>query len=119
MSAKELLVKNIQELVQVNKKMTEIQKILRELREKKKKLSQELINIMEGNNIDGFDIANGKVMHKKTKVKATINKNYLLTMLEDYFKNNPEIDSEDITNFLLDNRPVKETSSISIKENKT
>lgn len=119
MSTKELLVKNIQELVQINKKMTEIQRVQRELRDKKKKLSEELINIMEGNNIDGFDIANGKVMHKKTKVKGTINKNFLLNMLENYFKNNPEIDTEDVTNFILDNRPIKETSSIAIKENKT
>lgn len=116
--SKELLVKNIKELVLINKKMTELQKIIRDLREKKKSISDELINIMQGNHIDGFDIANGKVLHKKTKVKAGINKKYLLNMLEDYFKDNPEIDIEDITNYLLDNRPIKETSTIAIKENK-
>lgn len=118
MSNKENLKKNIQELVLINKKLTEIQKIIKDLREKKKNISYELIKMMEGNNIDGFDIANGKIMHKKIKTKASINKHYLLSMLEDYFKNNPEIDIEDITNYLLDNRPIKETSSITIKENK-
>lgn len=42
------------------------------------------------NEIDRFDINNGKLLCKKQKLKAPINKDYLLKMLDDYFKDNPE-----------------------------
>ena len=33
---------------------------------------------MENNNIDEFTTNSGKLIHKKTKIKAPINKNYLI-----------------------------------------
>tara|TARA_B100000902_G_C27239985_1_gene879493 strand:+ start:79 stop:300 length:222 start_codon:yes stop_codon:yes gene_type:complete len=73
---------------------------------------------MENNEIDRFDVKNGKLIYRKTKVKGTINKDYLSKMLDDYFKEYPEVDTLDVTNFILENRPVKESSSLVIKENK-
>lgn len=116
--SKELLVNTIKEWVAINNKMIEIQKILKDLRGKKKQLSDSLINIMENNEIDGIDINNGKLIHRKNKVKAPINKDYLLKMLENYFEKYPEIDTGDVGSFILDNRPIKETSVLTIKQNK-
>ena len=118
MSDKELLVNMIKEWVIINNKMNETQKILKELRTKKQSISNSLIKIMENNDIDGIDINNGKLIHRKNKIKAPINKDYLYKMLDGYFTNYPEVDSDHVSNFLLDNRPIKEKSVLSIKGKK-
>tara|TARA_B100000424_G_scaffold171955_1_gene132573 strand:+ start:232 stop:591 length:360 start_codon:yes stop_codon:yes gene_type:complete len=116
--SKEILINTIKEWVTINNKMTDIQKILKELRGKKKQLSDSLIKIMENNEIDGIDINNGKLVYRKNKVKAPINKDYLLKMLDNYFEKYPEIDTGDVSSFILDNRPIKETGVLTIKQNK-
>jgi hypothetical protein len=116
--SKQILINTIKEWVLINSKMTELQKQLKELRNNKKQLSDTLISVMENNEIDRFDINNGKLLHRKNKVKAPINKDYLMKMLEDYFKDNPEVDSSHVSEFLLDNRPIKENSVLVIKQNK-
>lgn len=118
MSEKEVLVNMIKEWVVINNKMIETQKILKELRLKKQNISNSLIKIMENNDIDGIDINNGKLIHRKNKIKAPINKDYLYKMLDGYFTNYPEVDSDHVSNFLLDNRPIKEKSVLSIKGKK-
>ena len=118
MSEKEVLVNMIKEWVVINNKMIETQKILKELRLKKQNISNSLIKIMKNNDIDGIDINNGKLIHRKNKIKAPINKDYLYKMLDGYFTNYPEVDSDHVSNFLLDNRPIKEKSVLSIKEKK-
>jgi hypothetical protein len=116
--SKEVLINNIKEWIALTNQMTELQKAVKDLRTKKKNISTSLINIMENNEIDGIDINNGKLVYKKNKVKAPINKDYLLRMLDNYFKKNPEIDIQDIGHYILENRPIKETPTLSIKQNK-
>ena len=116
--SKELLVNSIKEWITINNKMIELQKVLKEMRLKKKHLSDNLIKIMENNEIDGIDINNGKLVYRKNKVKAPINKDYLLKMLDNYFEKYPEIDTQDVGSFILENRPIKETPILTIKQNK-
>ena len=115
---KTVLVNTIKEWLSINGDINNIQKQLKELKNKKKELSDILIKIMENNEIDRFDVKNGKLVYRKTKVKGTINKDYLLKMLDNYFKEYPEVDTSDVTNFILENRPIKESPSLVIKENK-
>ena len=65
-----------------------------------------------------FDINDGKLIYRKNKVKAPLNKDYLFKMLQDYFKDNPEIDSNHVSDFILENRPIIEKSILVIKQNK-
>ena len=115
---KSILINTIKEWIVINKKITELQKQLKQHRASKKQLSETLINVMENNEIDRFDINNGKLLYKKSKVKAPINKDYLMKMLDNYFEKYPEVDSNDVTSFLLENRPIKENPVLVIKENK-
>ena len=117
-TSKSILVNTIKEWLTINKKMIELQKSLKELRNTKKQLSDTLINVMENNEIDRFDINNGKLVYRKNKVKAPINKEYLLKMLDSYFKDYPEVDTSDVGSFILDNRPIKENQTIVIRQNK-
>lgn len=116
--SKQILINTIKEWVLLNSKINELQKQLKELRNSKKQLSDTLISVMENNEIDRFDINNGKLVYKKNKVKSAINKDYLLKMLDNYFKEYPEIDTNDVGNFILENRPIKENSTLVIKQNK-
>ena len=115
---KTVLVNTIKDWLFTNGEISKLQKQLKEFKSKKKNLSDVLIKIMENNEIDRFDVKNGKLIYRKTKVKGTINKDYLSKMLDDYFKEYAEVDTLDVTNFILENRPVKESSSLVIKENK-
>jgi hypothetical protein len=116
--SKQILINTIKEWVTINSKINELQKQIKELKISKKQLSTTLISVMENNEIDRFDINNGKLVYRKNKVKAAINKDYLMKMLDNYFKEYPEIDTNDVGNFILENRPVKENSTLVIKENK-
>ena len=116
MTDKTLLVQNIKFWIEIDDKINLLQKDLKELKIKKKELSDNLIAIMENNNIDEFTINSGKLIHKKTKVKAPINKNYLIEKLQYFFKDNLNIDSDEISSYILDNRPIKENSSFIIKK---
>ena len=75
---KQLLINTIKEWVSINSKEVILQKQLKELKTSKKQLSDTLMKVMENNEIDRFDINNGKLLYKKNKVKAPINKDYLL-----------------------------------------
>jgi len=115
---KQVLIQSIKEWIAINSNIVSLQKQLKELKEKKTNISTILIKIMENNEIDQVDINNGKLLYKKTKVKGIINKDYLTKMLDTYFKDNQEIDSNHICEFLLENRPIKENSVLVIKQNK-
>ena len=117
-NSKEILVNTIKEWISINNKMTEMQKAMKELRLKKKQISDTLISVMENNDIDCFDINNGKLVYRKNKVKGAINKDYLMKMLGDYFVKYPEIDTKDVGSYILENRPIKESSVLVIKHNK-
>ena len=115
---KSVLVNSIKDWLTLNTRLNDLQKEIKELRNEKKKLESNLINIMENNNIDEFTINNGKLIYRKTKTKNPINKAYLQEILESYFEKNPEIDTTDVTQFILENRTTKENHSLVIKENK-
>ncbi len=117
-NSRAILVNTIKEWITINSKITQLQKSLKELRNTKKNLSDSLITVMQSNDIDRFDINNGKLVYRKSKVKAQINKDYLLKMLENYFKEYPEIDTNDVGSFILDNRPIKENQTLVIRQNK-
>jgi hypothetical protein len=110
MNTKEELVENIKKWVSYDYEIKNLQKSMKEIREKKKELTKSLIDVMKNHEIDCFDINDGKLLYTKNKVKTPLNKNNLMIALEKYFENE-SINVEDVTNFILDNREIK------IKEN--
>ena len=111
MTTKDELVKKIKEWIHNDDSITNLQKSIKEYRANKKRLTNDLIEIMKNNEIDCFDVNSGKIIFYKNKVKTPLNKKSLLTSLEKYFDNDPNIDSEKVGNFILENREIK------IKEN--
>jgi len=70
---------------------------------KKKELTNSLVSVMKNNSIDCFDINGGSLVYKQRKTKKTITGKYLLSQLEEYYKEQPEL-AREITKKVLDNR---------------
>ena len=58
---KELLISAIKEWIEINNKLNQVMKVAKEHRTKKKQLTDNLVAIMKNNEIDCFDINNGKI----------------------------------------------------------
>ena len=72
------LIEIIKEWRTLDEEIKAIQKEIKVRRNKKKELSDKLIKVMRTNDIECFDINNGKLLYTKSKLKETINKSYLI-----------------------------------------
>tara|TARA_E500000178_G_C16734937_1_gene623296 strand:+ start:293 stop:643 length:351 start_codon:yes stop_codon:yes gene_type:complete len=116
MQTKEELVSHIRNWLAIENDIKDLRKLLREKTEKKKQLSNELLSVMKENDIDCFDITNGKLMTSKIKIKETVSKKMLLRVLTDYLDKPEEVVK--LTDYILDSRTVKEKEYIRQKINK-
>ena len=112
MDTKEILVKTIKTWITHDDKIKLLQKQIKEHRIEKKALTDSLVEVMKQNQIDCFDINNGKIIYYKNKVKTPLTKKTLLATLETYFENTPEVDASHVGEFILDNREIKITENI-------
>ena len=67
MASKQELVSLIKEWISCDNKIKQIQKIAKETRAEKKILTETLVSVMKDNEIDCFDINNGKLVYKQNK----------------------------------------------------
>jgi len=107
---KEILIDNIKEWINIDNELKELQKAAKERRKRKKELTDSLVNVMKDNEIDCFDVNDGKLIFTQNKVKKSLTKKSLLLGLQTYYKDNPKL-GNDVTDFLLSSREetVKET----------
>jgi hypothetical protein len=110
METKEELINNIKEWIKIDGEISQLKTEIKERNNKKKMLTQDLVNVMKTNKIDCFDINGGALIYKTSKVKKPINGKTLLTALQNYYKNDPKV-AEDIAKHVLDSREeqIKET----------
>jgi len=110
MDTKEQLVNNIKEWIKIDNEIAQLKADIKDRNNKKKTLTSDLVNVMKNNQIDCFDINGGALVYKKNIVKKPINGKSLLSILKNYYKNDPKV-AEDLTKHVLDNREeqVKET----------
>ena len=110
MDDKRKLIENVKGWIDIDNEIKELQKELKEKRKEKKSYTTNLVDIMKTNNVDCFDIKNGKLIYTKKKVKAPLSKKHLFNSLNHYFKNNKAV-IEELGNYILNSREEK------IKEN--
>jgi len=110
MATREQLIENVRDWISVDNEIREGQKKLKLLRKIKKEKTEVLVDVMKSNEIDCFDINEGKLVYKQNKSKAPLSKKHLLQSLSKYFPdNNGEVDK--ICTFIMDTREER------IKEN--
>jgi hypothetical protein len=115
---KEELISYIKEWMQIEKSMKALQKEIKTNRDRKKQLTENLVTIMKNNDLECFDINNGKLLYTKNKVKSTINKPYLLDALSKYFENDPNVQVDEVSKFIMENRVEKIKENIRCKMDK-
>ena len=104
------LVQFIKSWIEVDNDMRNLQKEMKTLRDNKKTLTDALVNVMKSNEIDVFDINDGKLVYAKTKVKAQINKTSLFAALMQHYQD--EDAAKKLSEFILDSRQEKVKESI-------
>lgn len=106
MDSKDDLVNSIKEWIQIDNTIKEYQTDIRNLRKRKNDLTDQLVNVMKDQDIDVFNINNGKLIYSQYKYTAPLSKKHLLNSLGMLFQNEPE-KIELISNHILDSREVK------------
>lgn len=110
MDAKEQLVNNIKEWIKIDNEISKMKAEIKERNNKKKSLTENLVNVMKTNSIDCFDINGGALIYKKNKIKKPLSGKTLLSALQNYYKTEPQL-AEEITKHVMSSREeqVKET----------
>lgn len=104
------LVQLIKDWITTDNEIRELNKQAKQRKDKLKKVSQNLINTMKENEIDEFNVKDGKIMYSKTNVKKPITKKNLMSILSKYYKGDIS-QAIEMNNFILENREevVKES----------
>lgn len=112
------LIALIKEWKQIDDEIKSIQKEVKKRRDRKKLLSDKLIKIMRTNEIDSFDINNGKLLYTQSKLKESINRPYLLGIISKYFEDDDTVDIGGVADYILENRSIKVKEGIRCKLDK-
>ena len=102
-STKDELILNIKEWIKMDNEITKLKAVVKEKMNKKKELTESLVNVMKNNSIDCFDTNGGALVYKQKKTRKTISGKFLLSQLEEYYKEEPEL-AKEITKKVLENR---------------
>ena len=102
-NTKDELIFNIKEWIKLDNEISKLKTEVKDKTTKRKELTETLVNVMKNNSIDCFDINGGALVYKQKKSRRTISGKYLLSQLEEYYKDQPEI-AKDIAKKVLDNR---------------
>lgn len=116
METKDQLVHHIKEWIGVDEEIKSLQKEIKTRKEKQKELTKDLMEVMKTNEIECFDLNDGKLVYTKSKTKQTINKKYLMSTLVKCLEDPKDV--EKVTEFILENREEKVRESIRRKIDK-
>ena len=117
MDTKEELVKHIRGWIQIDNDISTLQKQMKTLREDKKNLTASLVDVMKSNDIDCFDINDGKLIYAKSKYKKPINKKSLSDALQSYFKNDTEL-AQELSNHIMNTEIQKKIQTLNEQRKK-
>ena len=96
---------------------SEISTLTQEIKKRKlihQQLSSSLMDVMRKNEIDCFDITNGKIVYSKTKTRPPLNKGQLKSALLTYYKEDTE-SANSLNEFLIASRVEKVREAIKMK----
>lgn len=95
-------------------------KELKEKRQMKKDLSNELVAIMKSNDIDCFDITGGKILYSQNNVKKPITRQHLFASLSQLFTKTgaSEEDINGTVDHIMNSREVKVNDNLRFKNTK-
>lgn len=107
----------VKEWLILDNEMREIQRILKEKKERKKALTDNVIELMKAKQVDELNVNDGKLIYSQTKTKSPLNKQHIATCLGDVFKNDPEKVAK-LTDHILNSREIKLKDNLKRKVDK-
>lgn len=113
-STKEILITNIKQWVKLDNEIRSLKKEENIRKNERKKINDQLIEIMKDNEIDCIDIKDGQICYNQKSVKKPITKKYLMQILAKYFQGDMER-AEHANDFILNNREETIKESITRK----
>ena len=118
-TTKDELIQLIKEWIKSDNEIKNLQNKIKLQRINKKKITDSLVNVMKSNEIDCFDIANGKLCYSSNKIKGPISKKLLQSSLNEYFPDSPTDSVDKIIQHILDSRNITVKDNIRFKEPKS
>jgi len=116
MSDKQILVEKIKKWLEIESKINQLQKDLKEFKKAKSSLSIDLSEIMKNKNLECIDVTQGQILYTKTETKKSINQKYLANVLSKYFEN--DLHAKQVCDFILSNREKNIKENIRLKSYK-
>ena len=116
-TTKEELVSLIKEWVTLDNDIKTLQKEVKERKEKKKQLSDMLVEVMKDNEIDCFEMSEGKLIYSQNKVKSALSKKHIMNALSTFFDNDKQT-AQEVSQYIMDSREVKIKETIRRKQQK-
>jgi hypothetical protein len=101
----------VKDYLEMDDQIKALNKALKERRDKKKLLSESILENMKKFEIDFMNTKNGKLTYSETKRKEPLNKKNLITGLNTYFNNEDE--SKRVSKVVLDSR--KDVVKVSLR----
>ena len=111
MDSKNSLVNAIKIWVKKDNEIRQLKKEERIRKKEQKEISETLMAIMKENQIDEFDLKDGKLVYTKKNIKKPITKKGLLDILKRYYNDDTQ-KADELNNFIMDNREEKVVETI-------
>jgi hypothetical protein len=110
MENKQQLIDSIKDWVKLDNEIRKLQSEITSRKNEKKSVSTKLMETMNANNIDCFDIKDGQLCYNKRSVKKPITKKGLFDILTKYY-NGDLMQATQVNEYIIENREevVKET----------
>jgi hypothetical protein len=110
MENKQQLIDSIKDWVKLDNEIRKLQSEITSRKNEKKNVSTKLMQTMNANNIDCFDIKDGQLCYNKRSVKKPITKKGLFDILTKYY-NGDLMQATQVNEYIIENREevVKET----------
>ena len=114
MSQAQLIIK---EWLSIDDEIEKLNKALRERKKKKKELQEFITNFMKSKEIPHFNLNDGQLILTETKQKKPLSKVLLFNLCNKYFNNNSH-QSNNLVDFIQDNRGLSISNKLKRKKNK-
>ena len=105
------IIESIKEWMRIDNEIRNLNKEVRDRKTQQTNISKRLMTTMKDNNIDEFNVKEGKLIYSKKQVKKPITKKYLTDVLLKYYDGNAEQATE-LNSFIDENREATTKESL-------
>tara|TARA_E500000178_G_scaffold326724_1_gene355212 strand:+ start:1161 stop:1517 length:357 start_codon:yes stop_codon:yes gene_type:complete len=103
MENKNAIVDYVKQWIKLDNEMRQLRDEVTSRRKLKENISNSLLNLMKNNDIDSFDIKNGRLESSTRTTKKPISKKMLQNILSKYYKGD-DAKANELNSFILENR---------------